>query len=157
MADYERTTTDTTLERLPEAIRAALSERIETALLSIPDDAPAFLTTSRRVRKGGLLSRMTGSADPDTEHDTAFVVGPGDLLVATHGERRGTAVLSARLEDLQVGSLLPQLAGDGMDVTGFAVSGPDGGGPGSYHIGLGPPDRDAARAALEDAIRAAKA
>jgi hypothetical protein len=43
-----------------------------------------------------------------------------------------------------------------MDVTGFAVSGPDGG-PGTYHIGLGPPDGDAARAALDDAIRTAKA
>jgi hypothetical protein len=62
VADYERTTTKTTLERLPAAIRAALSERSEPALLSVP-----------------------------------------------------------------------------------------------YHIGLGPPDGDAARAALEEAIRAAKA
>jgi hypothetical protein len=156
MADYERTTTKMTLERLPEATRAALSERIEAALLNVPDDSPAFLTNSRRLRKGGLLSRITGSADPDTEHETAFVLGPRDLLVATHGERRGTAVLSARLEDLEVGSLMPQLAGDGMDVTGFPVSGPEAG-PASYHIGLGPPDGDAARAALEDAIRVAKA
>jgi hypothetical protein len=69
MPDYERTTTETTLER------------------------------------GGLLSRLKGSADRDPEHDVAFVIGPSDLLVATHGERSGTAVLVARLEDLELGSL----------------------------------------------------
>jgi hypothetical protein len=94
----------------------------------------------------------------------AFVIGPSDLLVATHGERPGTAVLVARLEDLELGSLTATLRArgidvpeaDGVDVTGFPVSGPDGG-PGSYHVGLGPPAGEAARAALEQAIRTARA
>jgi hypothetical protein len=70
----------------------------------------------------------------------------------------------ARLEDLELGSLTATLRArgmdvpvtDGVDVTGFAVSGPDGG-RGSYHVGLGPPAGEAARAALEQAIRAARA
>jgi hypothetical protein len=164
MPDYERTTTETTLERLPAELRAALLERIDSALLTVPADAQAFITNSRPLRRGGLLSRLTGSADPDPEHDVAFVIGPSDLLVAPHGERRGTAVLVARLEDLELGSLTATLRArgmdvpeaDGVDVTGFPVSGPDGG-PGSYHVGLGPPAGEAARAALEQAIRTARA
>jgi hypothetical protein len=129
MPDYERTTAETTLERLPADLRTALLERIESALLTVPADAET-----------------------------------SDLLVATHGERSGTAVLVARLEDLELGSLSATLRArgmdvpetDGVDVTGFAVSGPDGG-RGSYHGGLGPPAGEAARAALEQAIRAARA
>jgi hypothetical protein len=129
MPDYERTTAETTLERLPADLRTALLERIESALLTVPADAQT-----------------------------------SDLLVATHGERSGTAVLVARLEDLELGSLTATLRArdmdvpetDGVDVTGFAVSGPDGG-RGSYHVGLGPPAGEAARAALEQAIRAARA
>jgi hypothetical protein len=129
MPDYERTTAETTLERLPADLRTALLERIESALLTVPADAQT-----------------------------------SDLLVATHGERSGTAVLVARLEDLELGSLTATLRARGMDVpetngvdvTGFAVSGPDGG-RGSYHVGLGPPAGEAARAALEQAIRAARA
>jgi hypothetical protein len=39
MPDYERTTTETTLERLPADLRTALLERIESALLTVPADA----------------------------------------------------------------------------------------------------------------------
>jgi len=144
MPNHERTTTETTLERLPVELRAALQERIESALLTVPADARAFLT--------------------EGEHDVAFVIGPRDLLVAVGEKERGSSVLLARLEDLELGSLTAALRARGLDVpddggvdvTGFHVSGPDGG-PGTYHIGLGAPDGDAARAALEDAIRAAKA
>ena len=146
MPDHERTTTETTLEHLPPQLRAALLERIETALLNVSADAQAFITNSR-------------------QHDMAFVIGPSDLLIATRDERGGTAVLLARLEDLELGSLTAMLRArgmdvpeaDGVDVTGFQVSGPEGGGRGSYHVGLGPPDGEAARAALEQAIRAARA
>lgn len=147
MADYEHTTTETTFERLPAELRAALQERIESALLTVPADARAFLTKR---------------ANP--ENEVAFVIGPSDLLVATPGERGGPAVLLARLEDLELGSLTAVLRArgmdvpeaDGVDVTGFQVSGPDGG-RGTYHIGLGPPAGEAARAALEQAIRTARA
>ncbi len=83
-----------------------------------------------------------------------------DVLVATHGEKRGTAVLAARLDDTDV-SALCELSGssadDGMSVNGFPVSGSEGNGRGSFYVGHGPPEGAAARAALIEAIRAAKA
>jgi hypothetical protein len=54
MPDYERTTTETTLERLPAELRAVLLERIESALLTVPADAQAFITNSRPLRRGGF-------------------------------------------------------------------------------------------------------
>jgi hypothetical protein len=137
-------TTETTLDLLPAELRDALLERIESALLTVPADARAFLTQD--------------------EHDVAFVIGPRDLLVAVGEERGGASVLLARLEDLELGSLTELLRARGLDVpdeggvdvTGFAASGPDGG-RATYHIGLGPPAGDEARAALEQAIRSARA
>lgn len=164
MADYERSTTATRLEALPEPIRSLVLERVAASQLTVPGDSPAYLTHSRRQKKPGLLSRMTGSADKDSGHVTALVLGPKDVLVATEGEQRGTAVLTARLEDVDTGSLAGHLAAtgiapeDGASITGFAVGDAGGGtGRGSYFVGLGPPDGAAARAALDAAIVAAKA
>jgi hypothetical protein len=161
MADYQRSTTAATLASLPEPVRSAIRERAAATQLTLADDAPAYLTHSRRTARRGLLGRL-GDDDKDAEHLTAFVIGARDLLVATHGEQRGTAVLSARLEDVDVGSSLDDMAaaqGDtGVTVTGFPVSAADGGsGRGSYFVGLGAPAGDAARAALEQAVMAAKA
>ena len=51
-------------------------------MITLQPDAHAFVTHSRRLRKPGLLARMTGSGDKDTEHLTAMVIGTRDLLVA---------------------------------------------------------------------------
>jgi hypothetical protein len=163
MADYERRTTATTLSALPGAVRDAVLERAEQAQLSVSANAPAFLTHSRRLRKPGLFGRLTGTADRDSEHLTALVIGARDVLVATHGEERGTAVLAARLEDVDVGSPADRLAAeraghdDGVTVTGFPVAVEGVTSRGSFFFGLGPPDGEAAREALEAAVRAAKA
>ena len=87
------------------------------------------------------------------------MLGERDVLVCTHGEKRATAVLAARLEDVDTRSLGEHsaLADDGVSVNGFPVSGDGTTGRGSFYFGLGAPDGDAARAALEDAIRRAKA
>jgi hypothetical protein len=50
-----------------------------------------------------------------------------------------------------------ELDDDGVTITGFPVSVDGGTGRGSFFVGLGPPDADDARAALTEAIRAAKA
>jgi hypothetical protein len=164
MPDYERSTRATTLAALPEPIQAALLARASASQLTIDDDAPAYVTHSRRLRKPGLFARLTGTADKDAEHQTAFVIAPKDLLVATHGERRGTAVLNARLEDVDVASLAARLNAmgvelddDGVTVTGFPVSVEGVTSRGSYFIGLGPPEGVTARAALTEAVRQAKA
>jgi hypothetical protein len=64
-------------------------------------------------------------------------------------------VLSARLADVDTEDRLGRLRGDnaGVPINGFLVDGARG----SFFVGLGPPDGDAAREALEAAIRAAKA
>ena len=91
------------------------------------------------------------------EHLTAMVIGPRDLLIGTHGEQRGAAVLSTRLEDVGLDTLTLAPAGDGMSVSGFASSVDGQARVGSFYIGLGAPAGDAAREALRDAVRAAKA
>src|SRR4029079_14832117 len=124
---------------------------------TVAGDAPAFLTHSRRLKQPGLLARMTGSADKDTEHRTALVIGAKDVVVCTHGEQRGTAVLTARLEDVDTEDKLAAMRNDsGRVVNGCPVSGGGGTGRGSFFFGLGDPDGDAAKAALDSAIRAAK-
>jgi hypothetical protein len=156
-SDYARTTTATTLAGLPAAIRDAMAAHAEARMLTVDAGAPAFLTHSTRVRKPGLLARMTGSGDKDTEHLTALALGARDLLVCTHGEQRGTTVLSARLEDVGLDNLTLAPAGDGMSVSGFAGSVEGHGRVASYYVGLGAPDGDAARDELKEAVRAAKA
>jgi hypothetical protein len=156
-SDYARTTTATSLGALLSAIRDAMTGHAEARMLTVEAAAPAFLTHSRRLRKPGLLARMTGSGDKDTEHLTAIALGPRDLLVCTHGEQRGTTVLSARLEDVGIDNLTLAPAGDGMSVSGFATTVEGQARVGSYYVGLGAPDGDAAREALREAVRAAKA
>ena len=160
MGDYERSTTATRLDALPGPLRAAVLERAEETQLTLATDAPAFVTRSRRLRKPGLLARVTGAADKDEEHLTALVLGARDVIVATYGEQRGTAVLTARLEDVDVGSPLDakaaELGDEGVTVTGFPVSVEGGSGRGSFFVGLGAPDGDAAHEALLDAVRGAK-
>ena len=110
--------------------------------LTVADDAAAFLTDSRRLKKPGLLARMTKTGDPDTEHRTALVIGAKDVLVCTHGEQRGTAVLTARLEDVDTEDKLAAMRNDsGVSVNGFPVSGGEGTGRGSFFVGLGAPGR----------------
>ncbi len=165
MQDYERTTRATTLGDLPEPLRSAAVDEIESASLAVPSDSRAFLTHNRRLRKGGLFARATGIADKDPEHDTALVIGPRDVVVVVSGEHRGTTVMHARLEDAETGHGLgerfaavpAEVLADGVEITGFPVSGYGTSGRGTYFVGLGSPDGDAARVALDDAIRAAKA
>ncbi|HYH58790.1 MAG TPA: hypothetical protein VD790_06175 [Thermoleophilaceae bacterium] len=163
MADYDRSTATIRLDALPGVLRDALTEHAAARQLTL-GDTTVFLTTSRRLKKPGLVARMTGAGDPDSEHLTALVIGARDVLVGIHGEERGTSVLSARLEDVTVAGLADQLAGTGIDVddTGVTINGFAGSvegvaRPGSFFFGLGPPDVAWARRALEDAVRAAKA
>lgn len=154
MSDYDRSTTSATLATLPELIRGAVKAKAEALLLTVADDAPAFLTHSTRLKK-----RLFGG-DPDKEHQTALVIGAKDILVATHGEKRGTVVLHARLDAAAI-TELPAIGGispdDGMSVDGFPTSGAEGSTSASFYVGLGAPDGPAARAALTEAIRTAKA
>ena len=73
------------------------------------------------------------------------------------GAQRGTTALVARLDDVHTEDL-PGIGDQGVSINGFPVSAAGGGtGRGSFFVGLGPPEGEAAHAALESAIRAAKA
>lgn len=161
MADYVHSTTAATLGTLPDPVRSAVLERETAAQLTLARDAPAYLTRSQRLKKPGMFARLTGTADSDTEHLTAVVLGRKDVVVVTHGEQRGTAVLAARLEDVEVGSDVDRLAAargdDGITVTGFPVAVAGEARRGSFFVGLGAPDGERARAALQAAVRQAKA
>lgn len=157
VSDYDRSTTATSLEGLPDPIREAIIAHAQARMITLQPAAHAFVTHSRRVRKPGLLARMTGSGDKDTEHLTAVVIGARELLVGTYGELRGTTVLSTRLEDVGLDSLSLAPAGDGMSVSGFASSVEGQARAGSFYVGLGEPAGDDAREALRDAVRLAKA
>ena len=156
-SDYDRSTTATSLEGLPDPIREAIVAHAQSRMITLQPDAHAFVTRSRRLRKPGLLARMTASGDQDAEHLTAMVIGPRDLLVGTYGAERGTAVLSARLEDVGLDSLVLAPAGDGMSVSGFGTSVDGQARVGSLYVGLGAPAGEDAREALREAVRMAKA
>jgi hypothetical protein len=143
-----------------DAVRA----KAESLQLTVADDAQAYLTRSRRLKRIGLFGKVTGTADPDKEHLTALVIGGRDVLVCVSGDKRGTTVMSTRLEDTDLRALADRLSvvggklpDDGMSVNGFPVSSEGTTGRGSLWVGLGPPEGDAAHAALEAAIRSAKA
>ena len=163
MSNYERSTTAMTLSTLPEPIRTAIREKADALHLTVAEDAQAFLTLSRKLkRKSGLFGRLTGSVDPDDEHLTAMVIGAKDVLVARYGMKAGTQVLAARLEDADTQGVSAETyaaagiaPGDGMSVNGFRHSGESG--RASFYIGLGAPEGDHARDALEAALRHAKA
>ena len=137
MSDYDRSTTSATLNSLPEPIRGAIKAKAESLQLTVAGDAPAYVTHSIKRKKTGFFAKKLGG-DPDKEHDTVLVIGAKDILVATHGEKRGTAVLHSRLDNADVSTLVA--AEDGMSVNGFHTSGPDGSARASYYVGLGAPD-----------------
>jgi hypothetical protein len=157
-SQYERSTTAASRARLPEAVRAELDSHIEGRLLSVDPDAPAWVTHSKKVKRGGLFSRMMGGADPDSEHLTIVVIGARDLIWVTHGEKRGTNVMSTRLVETDV-QRQPQelIIDDGANITGFPTSSDGVASRGSVFFGLGPPEGDRAYEALREVVRAAKA
>lgn len=159
--EYDRSTTATSLDQLPEPLRRAAQECAESTLIELPEDAPLFVTHSVRSRRPGLLGRLSKTGDPDADHDIALILTARDVIVAVHGVKRGTSALHARLEDCSIADLSRLQAaadvdtGEGVSLTGFPGSSDHA--PASFWIGLGPPEGDAARDALTDAIRKARA
>lgn len=101
---YERTTKRCTSSQLDAELRAEIAAH--AAAHQLGDVLGAAVncheTWSVRLRKPGLLSRLTGSGDPDTAHRTVVVVAPRYVVVAVEGKRRGVHVLSARLDSVSL-------------------------------------------------------
>jgi hypothetical protein len=120
------------------------------------NDVQVWLTDSENPPAGSafgkLLRRRANPVDPDEEHWTAVVLHPTQLLVATYGAKRGTAVISATLARAS----MTTDAIDG-DPAGFTITGFGGEHTGSYYVGLGPePDAAGCVSAVREAIGAAK-
>ncbi|ORV39757.1 hypothetical protein AWC02_20550 [Mycolicibacter engbaekii] len=136
---YERHSTASTPERLDAAVRAAIGDHAAAHQLGdVLAQAQAICEThSVRLYRGGLLARITGSADADREHRSVAALTPRYLVIAVSGEKRGTHVRSARLEAI---STRPGLAGVpdfGVDVVGHWSGATDDQADAGFYLGLG--------------------
>jgi hypothetical protein len=154
----ERRTTRVVLCELRPAEQGALRDRARAYGIELPSDAQVFVTETARSR--GLL-RSRRNQRPVR---TALFVSPELVLIAV-ADGPAVSVLHARAEDVLV-SPVPAVAdlrlaqpmgelGDGVDLTGFPVGGDGTVTDGGYHLGLGAPDGDHARAAIARHLTAA--
>jgi hypothetical protein len=68
-SDYDRSTTATSLEGLPDPIREAIVAHAQTRMITLQPDAHAFVTHSRRLRKAGAPrpdDRQLATTTPST-------------------------------------------------------------------------------------------
>ncbi|MFJ9968332.1 hypothetical protein [Streptomyces avermitilis] len=101
---YEHTTKRCTSSQIDAPLWAEVAAHAEAHQLGdvLGAAVNCFETWSVRLRKPGLLSRLTGSGDHDTEHRTVVVVAPRYVVVAVEGKRRGVHVRSARLDGVSL-------------------------------------------------------
>lgn len=121
MSDYQRTTRICTLNDLPPSLATALGQRAQD--LGLKDLSQQILlcaeTTSVKTKRTGLIARWLGG-DPDKSHITGILVTAQHLIWGHEGEKRGTAVLSAKWRDVRVTSFASTLVPDtGLEVSGF--------------------------------------
>lgn len=152
---YVRHTRSARIVELPRQICGKLAEHAASHQIDL-NDVQVWLTDSENPPAGSafgkLLRRRANPVDPDEEHWTAVVLHPTQLLVATYGAKRGTAVISAPLAQAS----MTTDAIDG-DPAGFTVTGFPGEHTGSHYVGLGPePDAAGCVSAVCEAIGAAK-
>ncbi len=161
---YRRTTREIALATLPRPLADAMSTLAASSQLELAK-VRCWLTHSENPPAGGFLGKVFGRranpVDPDAEHDTAVVLSPTHVLVATSGAARGTSAMSLALAQASLarGSAVAAAAGVAGPEDGVTLSGFPGteGRPGTYFVGLGPEPAGAECArALEEAIRARK-
>lgn len=153
---YERSSRRCEPGSLDPAVRDAITAHAEEHQLGnvLGAAVRCCATRSVRLKRPGLLARLTKSGDPDTEHTTIALLLPRYLVVAVAGEQRGVHVLSIRLEDVSIGSPLAGGLDTGVSATGRWSGSPE---PSSFHIGLGDDaDGKAFLAALREAVTEAK-
>lgn len=115
---YRRSTRTIRFAALPAPLRDALQQR---GARPIPEDAPAVHTISVRLEPPGFFERLLGSADPDTEHETALVLGDDVLFVAVSGAKRGSTAWQLPLASLHLADS-PALAVPGGRALGPSVT-----------------------------------
>ncbi len=158
---YVRRTRSITLSEVHATLARSFREHAEKKQLRL-EPVRCWLTQRENPPARGIFGKLFGkranSADPDHRHATLLMLHSTHILVGTHGEKRGTAILSAPHQQLSLSEASGQLAaasGPGFTLTGFlgAVHGQ----PASYFVGLGPePDARACLTAVKDALVKAK-
>jgi hypothetical protein len=149
---YERSSNRCAADALDAGLRAEIAAHADAHQLGdvLGDARFCCETRSVRAKRPGLLSRITGSGDADTEHRTIAVVTSRYLIVAIVGEKRGTHVRSIRLDAVSVGnSEVPAGLDSGVSATGLWSGGHEAA---SFYLGLGD---DAEGNAFLDALRVA--
>ncbi|MFD9434213.1 hypothetical protein [Streptomyces sp. NPDC060002] len=124
------------MSEIDASLRAEMDAHAEENQLGVTTSAALHCcdTSSVRLKKPGLMSRLTGSADSDTEHRTVVLVTPRYLIVAVAGENRGVHVSSARLDAISIESYrLAAEIDSGVSATGVWSDGHAG----SRYVGLG--------------------
>jgi hypothetical protein len=162
---YERTSRRIDSGQIAPALRAAIVDHAEANQLGdvLGDVVACCETHSVRLSRPGLLARVTGSGDPDTEHHSVALYTSSYLVIAITGVNRGTHVRSARLDSVSAGtSALAAHLGQadawdtGVSVTGL-WSGETRDATTSFYLGLGgDADGKGFLADLRAAITAAK-
>ncbi|WP_131732250.1 hypothetical protein [Actinomadura formosensis] len=152
---YERSSKKTAVESIDPKVRDAIVAHAEKHQLGDVLGAAQLccVTRSVRLKRPGLLARLTKTGDLDAEHTTIALLLPRYLVVAVAGERRGIHVRSIRLENASIALSVPAVD------TGIAVDGLWSGAlePASFHVGLGDDaDGTAFLAALREAITEVK-
>ncbi|MYR06450.1 hypothetical protein GTV32_09040 [Gordonia sp. SID5947] len=160
---YQRSTAPADIDDLPIDMRAALDAHALANRLDLGDSPPAWLTRSvnppSNTLLGKLFHRRANPRDPDSEHQTVVILHPRNLIVVVSGARRGISVLSVPLASASVSAASGPTGVPISGEIGFTVSGFAGehGGPGSYHLGMGPePAGTECAEAVRAAITAAK-
>ncbi|MBO2463492.1 hypothetical protein [Actinomadura violacea] len=148
---YERSSRRCEAGTLDPVVRDAIAAHAEAHQLGDVLGAAWWCceTRSTRLKRPGLLARLTKSGDPDKEHTTVALILPRYLVVAVAGEQRGVHVRSIRLEDVSVGRGLASNIDTGVSATGLWTAATE---PASFYIGLGD---DADGKAFLDTLRGA--
>ena len=102
-AMYERTTRESDWDRINPAIRQAIEAHIEKYELGpFTDDVLACIETTSSQYKKGLLGIRSNPVDRDMESVVAALVTPGWFIWGHYGDKTGTAVMTARIDNLEV-------------------------------------------------------
>lgn len=131
---YRSTTRATSFDALSDPLRDAIVAHAASHQLTL-DGARVWLTHSVNPAGEGMIAKLFGRrsnpADADAEHWTCLLIAKSQIVVATHGAARGTAVLSvaAASASARWGAPLPAMAASanlpqdaGFSITGFAGS-----------------------------------
>lgn len=121
MSDYQRLTRVCALAELPAPLAQALWQRAQDqGIQDLGQEALIVCeTTSTKIKRSGLIHRLLGG-DPDKMHITGIVVTPKQIIWGHHGEKRGTAVLSAKFSEVRITAFASTLVADtGLEVSGF--------------------------------------